>query len=276
MHGDQRSVSILGCGWFGWPLAQRLKSSGWRVCGSKTSDAGVAELTNSGINGFILHLNPEPAQPVAPELLGNEVAVINMPPSRSAESGFYLKQNHVLGSLLASGDIRKLIFISSTSVYPNANRAVRESDRLTADKPVGKELQQVETYWRTLPDFEVTIIRFGGLVGPGRDPGRFLAGKKGLSNGDAPVNLIHLDDCIAITETVLDQNAWGRTFNACSPGHPSRRRFYEKAAAAAGLEPPQFLDEPTVSFKQVACDLLQEQLGYRFIHPDPLRFPGIA
>ena len=46
------------------------------------------------------------------------------------------------------------------------------------------------------------ILRLAGLVGPGRHPGRFFAGKS-APDGQHGVNLVHLEDVIGAIELLL-------------------------------------------------------------------------
>ena len=39
-------------------------------------------------------------------------------------------------------------------------------------------------------------VRFAGLIGPARPPGRFLAGRTDLAGGERPVNLVQQIDCL--------------------------------------------------------------------------------
>ena len=267
-------VSVVGCGWYGQPLAELLKSLGWTVKGSKSSREGVEALLAKGIEGHFLRLNPRPVANVNAALFDADILILNIPPSRRPDiEGYHLDQMSALSELIEGSNIKKVLFISSTSVYPDVNRSVTERDKLPADKPAGRVLQRAEAFWLEHAKIQSTVLRFGGLVGRQRVAGRFLAGKRDVKNGDAPVNLIHLDDCLAITVAILQQDLWGETLNACCPEHPSRRIFYQTAARKAGLEIPTFSDEPTTAFKSVDPSLLIHRLGYRFKYPDPLKFP---
>jgi len=156
--------------------------------------------------------------------------------------------------------VGKILLISTTSVYPNVNRVVTEQD---AD--VHNPITQAE---RIVQDSGIpaTILRFGGLFGPGRHPGRFLAGKDAISGGNLPVNLIHMDDCIEIIKNIVDHNVWGHVFNACSDDHPARKEFYTKAAIALGLRPPIFSDDDHGGYKIVSSERLKTVLNYKFSH----------
>lgn len=267
-------VSIVGCGWYGWPLALHLKSLGYAVKGSKSTETGVEALSATGIESHLLCLDPQPVNVVNEALFAAEVLIVNIPPGRRPDvERYHWAQMQALEDHARGSSIRKVLFISSTSVYPDVNRTVTERDQLPADKAAGRALLRVEQFWRELAQVETTILRFGGLIGGERIPGRFLVGKRDVKNGDAPVNLIHLDDCLAITVQILKQGIWGETLNACCPGHPTRRAFYQAAAEKAGLDVSSFSDEPTIAFKQVDSSLLMDRLGYRFMHPDPMHFP---
>jgi nucleoside-diphosphate-sugar epimerase len=128
-------------------------------------------------------------------------------------------------------------------VYSEQNKELNELSDPKPNTPSGVILFEAEELFRQQTAFETTIIRFGGLIGPGRDPGRFFAGKKEIPNGLAPVNMIHQDDCVGLTMAVLAKDVFGYTLNACTPHHPPKSAFYTQAAAKAGLEQPEFIPE---------------------------------
>ncbi len=109
-------------------------------------------------------------------------------------------------------------------------------------------------------------LRLAGLIGPGRMPGKFFAGKTQVPNGHAPVNLIHLNDAIGVIHRLVeDENASG-VFNGCAPVHPTKKEFYSLAAQLEGLEKPGFLPEKT-SWKVISSARL---LDYQFEYPSPM------
>jgi len=164
-----------------------------------------------------------------------------------------------------------VLFVSSTSVYPDVNRDVFEYEDLKPEKGSGQALKIAEDLFREQTGFVTTIVRFGGLVGYDRLPGRFLASKKDVTNGNAPVNIIHRDDCIQIIDQIIKQNVWGETFNACADEHPLRKAYYTAAAIKAVLEPPVFLSSGEVFYKIVNSGKVKKQLNYKFKYPDPIK-----
>jgi nucleoside-diphosphate-sugar epimerase len=161
--------------------------------------------------------------------------------------------------------VEAVLFVSSTSVYPADSGVVTETDG--AELP-DHPLSVIENLFRRGRGFRTSVVRFGGLIGPGRHPGRFFRGNKTVGNPDAAVNLIHLDDCVEIVERIVVGGVWGETFNACADTHPSKREFYARAARLAGEPAPRFGDGGREGYKSIDNRKLKHVLGYRFRHPD--------
>ena len=83
------------------------------------------------------------------------------------------------------------------------------------------------------------ILRLSGLVGPNRNPARFLAGKKNVANPKNKINLVHQTDVIRFIEQCIQQVVVG-VFNVCSSEHPTREEFYTKVCLSQSLEAPLF------------------------------------
>ena len=166
--------------------------------------------------------------------------------------------------------MENVIFISSTSVYGSSNEEVDEETELNPDRDSGKALVLTEGLLRAELSFSTTILRFGGLIGPGRQPGKFLSGRKNVSGGNSKVNLIHLDDCIEIIVQIIQKNIWREIFNSCADKHPTRKELYTKAAEELKIEPPEFSDDEE-EYKIVSSEKLKNVLNYEFKYPDPLK-----
>ncbi|MEQ9439968.1 MAG: SDR family oxidoreductase [Cyclobacteriaceae bacterium] len=272
--GNKKTISILGCGWLGLPLARAFSGEGYMVRGSTTRAEKLNMLEAEGIIPYLIRLSPELNADHNPDFFRSDILIVNIPPGRRREDveTFYPAQ---VRAVLEQQPSSKILFVSSTSVYPDLNRVVTEADSLTpaeADGRVrssGKALllgeQLIEKY-----SAQATILRFSGLMGLERHPGRFLAGKKLDSNGKAPVNFIHLDDCVAIIQQLVQQEVWGEIFNACADAHPTKAKFYEQASEKLGLAPPEFNPESELSYKQVSGEKLKQRLSYQYIHPNPM------
>ena len=263
-------ISILGCGWLGLPLAQTLLEQGYSVKGSTTRQEKLARLEDLGIDPYLIRFFPEINEDYQADFFDSDVLIVNIPPKRSEEAtSEYPRQIASLLQAIKDASVQKLLFVSSTSVYPNVNRAVRELDTSQDVKASGQALLAAEQMVRQ-SGVATTVLRFCGLFGPDRNPGRFLAGKTLDSSGQVPVNLIHLDDCISIIVQILEQNAWGEVFNACADQHPAKEDFYGIAAQRLGFDPPRFAATEEDAYKIVDSTKLKEKLNYRFNYSDPM------
>ena len=257
-----KNISILGCGWFGLALAKELIKSGDQVKGSTTTPEKLSLLAEEGIQPFLVNFSAD--QMVTDlEFFDADVLFICIPPKRnSPELNDYAQK---IASILsvAKNKVSNIILISSTSVYGDGNQIINEMSETKPDTDSGKVvLAAEELLKKEMPD-HFTIIRFAGLIGPDRNPGRFFAGKTNIPNGLAPVNLIHQTDAVGIAMAIIEKQACGRIYNACSPDHPSRKEFYTTAAKNTGLVVPEFISEKK-DWKVVESVNVPKYLNYEF------------
>ena len=265
------TISILGCGWLGLPLGDYLCQRGYLVKGSVTSKEMFPGLEAAGILPSLLVLSPELSGENPESFFACDVLIVNFPPERRPDIEEYLTaQFKSLIAHIIAYQVPKVLFVSSTSVYPDVNREVYEHESLPPAKGSGRALKAVEELLLAQREFKTTVLRLGGLVGYDRLPGTYLASKKEVTNADVPLNVIHRDDCIAIISELIRQEVWGEVFNACADEHPLRRDYYTRAALLAGLEQPVFSNTGSSSYKIVNSDKLKASLGYTFHYPDPL------
>lgn len=255
-------ISILGCGWFGFPLGKRLAEAGHQVKGSTTTAGKIADIQSAGIDAYLFELDKDD---IPASFFDSEILVIGVPPKmRSGKGEDYSGKLIRLTERLSDTPIKQVIYISSTSVFSDTNSKLDEHATPSPETASGKAILAVESHLRNCPSFTTTIIRFSGLIGPGRDPGRFFGGKTDIPNGQAPVNLIHLDDCIGITISILEKQAFGNIFHAAAPQHPIKSSFYSKASVAAGYTAPKFVDELS-SWKIIESINVPKLLNYEFM-----------
>jgi nucleoside-diphosphate-sugar epimerase len=175
-----KKVAIVGLGWLGMPLAMSLAAKGWQVTGSKTTADGVEAARMCGIDGVELRLEPELVCDAddLDTLMNVDALVITLPARRSGPGeSFYLQaMQEIVDSALAH-HVPRIIFTSSTSVYGDVEGVVKESSERRPVTASGQVLKELEDWLHNLPGTQVDIVRLAGLVGPGRHPGRFFAGK---------------------------------------------------------------------------------------------------
>ena len=253
-HNNMKTISILGSGWLGLPLAKHLVEQDYHVKASTRAPSKNADIENIGAQSFIVDMDMDADFDA---FLQADILLVNIT-SKNID-GFKR-----LIKAVEHSPINKVIFVSSTSVYKNVNKLVSEVDGVEDPQ---SPLFQIEQLFRINPTFETTVVRFAGLFGYSRHPGLFF-GDRPIPQPDAPVNLIHRDDCINIIDCIVKHEKWGEVFNACADTHPSKREFYSHARAVLGLPVPEFDTSVRAGFKIINNEKLKRSLRYEYIHAD--------
>ena len=251
-----KNISILGCGWLGKELAVSLLDEGYTVKGSTTSKDKIKTLEALEIDAYLVNIDDFEEFDV---FLNSDILIIAIT-SKNIDSFKRLIQQ------IENSSIEKVVFISSTSVYPNTNSIVEENS-----KTKETDLKNIEGLFRKNTFFEATILRFGGLFDENRHPANWFKDGRKIPQPKGFVNMIHREDCINIIHEIIDQNCWNETFNACSNHHPTRRDFYTYAKLSKGLAVPEFEKNEILSYKIVNSKKIQETLNYNFVYDNLLR-----
>jgi nucleoside-diphosphate-sugar epimerase len=199
-------VSIIGLGWFGLALAKELSKENIEIYGTTRTPEKLDELRLLGFITSLLEPNTSPD----PDLFNTDYLIFNIPP----------REEHL--SWIKSWPInkyQKIIFISSTSE---------------------RQVLMEEENWVKSNFAHWLILRFAGLVGPKRHPGKFLAGRKELPGQNWPVNLLHLEDAVGFTKLALNLDLSLETINVLCDEKRSRKEFYSYFSQHLGLTPPEF------------------------------------
>ena len=274
---NQKSISILGCGWFGLPLAESLLNKGYRVKGSTTNIHKQETLEKAKIESFLIDLNEEINSKRLQQFLDSDVLVINIPPSKiTGEQGDYVDRIRYVAVAAARVDVEKIIFISSTSVYPKDNEAVDENTLLHPKSKNGRALLEAENALHNHPYFKTTVLRLGGLIGYDRLPHKFLAFVTDKKNAYDRLNFVHRDDAVRAVEAVIEQECWNETFNVVADEHPTRQTYYEHAAELLNAFPPEMITDETPNFKVVKNNKIKQMLGFSFLYPDPMKILEVS
>lgn len=268
-----KTISIIGCGWLGLPLGAYLSEKNYLVKGSTTHVDKLTILEENGIEPFLLKLNPQLECEYVDNFLDADILIINIPPRISVQkTDAHVEQIANLLAAVEKYPVKKIIYISSTSVYPELNREVVEEDVSTPETSASPTMVKAENLLKNFAA-DVTILRSAGLMGYDRIPAKYFAGWKGLTTGNIPVNYIHRDDVIRIIETVIEQNIWGDTFNIVSPIHPIRKEIYTRNCEELGFEMPEFVApaEPQ-PYKIISPEKWLEKSEYHFLFKNPLDY----
>lgn len=262
------NVLIIGCGWLGKKTGRQLSEAGCTVYGTTRSVENFPELENHSIRPLQFEITQEHFDPS--QLPDFDVCLISLSPGRGEDRSKYPALISKLAGWLQNKTGQIMLF-SSTSAYKGLMGTVTE-EMAEPDADSNNVLLAAEGEIRKhIPD--ALILRFGGLYGEDRHPVKYLAGRKGLKDGDAPVNLIHRQDIIEIIAGLIEQNVRAEVLNICSDVHPSREELYTRLAVRFGMEEPEF-ENGGAGQKEVSSAKVKKLLNYSFIHPDPMDFTG--
>ena len=85
-------ISILGCGWLGFPLAKALIENGFSVKGSTTSTDKLTALENAGITPFLIEIGEKRINGDVDQFLDqSQILIINIPKSIFVKEKFKYK-----------------------------------------------------------------------------------------------------------------------------------------------------------------------------------------
>lgn len=266
------TVSIIGLGWLGLPLANFLQQKGYTVKGSTRSLDKKEQLDRQGIMVDQLSLNPDLEGTFPSRLFETDILFINIPPARRTKSDdFHPRQIQYLKQTIRDVGIGKVVYVSATSVYPSQNQVARETDTLTAETTGNPALWHAEQLLWKDKNYDLSVIRFGGLLGDDRVPGRYFSGKEQVP-GHPPVNYIHREDAVKAIYWLVEKHLWNETFNIVSPEHPAKKDLFEKNAAELGFPPPTSYENPSSQkWKEISSEKWQ-RTGFQFKYPNPLDF----
>ncbi|ASP48104.1 hypothetical protein [Cognaticolwellia beringensis] len=277
------SVSIIGCGWLGQALAQRLLASNIDIMASYQSpqtgerlsalDIPATQLSLPLVDDVLSINHLDNTLGVDPRLFQQNVLIIAIPPQLKKGRLDYPLKVQQLVHLAELGKTQHIILLNSTAIYNGLVGRVDETNELdlTAEK-VGSLLaaeHAVKNFSK-----RVHILRLAGLVGPNRHPGKFLQAKRIFENASAAVNLVHQTDVVNILEKLIHLNSAQskqNIYNVVSHTDSSRQRYYQVAAQALSLPVPKFAVEQQQSFgKKIIGETLRRELSYDYVHDDLL------
>lgn len=220
---------IVGAGWLGKEIISRLEKADIKYWNTNRKNFDWQFDTFPSNFCDILFLNTPPLTNLTPEAFVHKIPK----------------------------DSKKIIFISSTSVYGLALGHVSES---TAPEPVtqnGIWLYQVEQLLLDQFKGRVSIIRPGGLIGGERHPIFSLSRKPEIVVEDAPINMIHRDDLIEIIFSISKMETPPELVNAVTPYHPMKSDYYGAWSKKIGCDQVLF-SSPQGEGKIVKSEVLPE------------------
>ena len=263
-----KQISILGTGWLGLPLATALVKQGHIIKGSTTSLRKLRQLKSNAIEPHhIILKETSVAGEIQSFLADSELLIINVPPGlrRNPEVNFVAKIRSLIQHIEKS-DVKNVLFVSSTSVFTDQEvfPLISEETTPNAVSNSGKQLIEVEKLLQSNTKFKTTILRFAGLFDSRRHPATMLSKRQHIKNPKAPVNLIHLEDCVGVIQKIIETGHWNEVFNASYPDHPEKAEYYSMICRQMELSIPDYDLETPSKGKVIESKKVSNILEYTF------------
>ncbi len=252
-----QTLTILGAGWLGFELARSLKEN-YKIKVSSRNEEKLELYQKEGFSSYILN---EEQFDSLDNLLDTEYLFINFPPSKFYD---YLSFLNKIYNHKKIENIKKIIFISSTSIYPNIEGYFNE------DYKIEDSSSQIVFEAEELVKNKTSIIfRVAGLVAEERYFGKRSANKF-VEFPNSPINFIHRNDIINATKFVIQNNISG-IFNLCSNEYPTKKEIYSFNSKKYNFEVPIFSQNETFLNRKIDGSKIQKT-GFKYKFTNPFEF----
>jgi nucleoside-diphosphate-sugar epimerase len=250
---DQRTLTstdklilIVGCGYTGLELAQRLTFKGIPVVGSTRSVERASVIRTRG--AAVVMMDMSDLSPLK-KVRGRLKAIVHMAPPIKQEDGSYADHTKDLLEWAKNEQLERFIYVSSTSVYGSHGGAmVDEHSPCEPDSPRGAKRLEIEKQVLSA-DLPSLVVRPAGIYGAGRSMlHRLAAGRYRLvGGGHAFTNRIHVKDLAALLEAALVRGEKGSVYLGCDE-HPTT----QKELVEALIEEFQIPHPPECTLEEAA------------------------
>ncbi len=227
-----RRALVVGCGYVGKLVAQLFHGAGWQVTGVTRSDESAHALAGEPWRALACDCSDRGA---VEKLLAEFREADAVVQCASAGGGgveayrqayFAVAKN--LSEILAP---KRLLFTSSTSVYPQTDGSVVTEESLAEpERETGQILRETE---KVVLAAGGTVARLAGIYGPGRSASlqKFLDGRAVIEgDGARHLNFIHREDAASALLFLVCENAPPGIYNLTDGAPISQREFYRELA----------------------------------------------
>lgn len=245
-------VVILGAGWLGSALLRDAKTNGWHVQATRRTEERSEDIKAFCVTDSVLHHTLT---------LNDAYWVCAIPPRMRQSESVYLETLRLALETAKLMQCRGFLLCSSTAVYGTESGHFDEQAPLAPKET--KRQQILQTAEQMVFEQGGKVVRLAGLVGPDREPGRFIAGKQLSSSSQARVNMVHQQDVVDGLLRIL--SCWDDAkpvYNLCHPSHPTKQQYYQLHCEQYGSEQPSFASDEVIS--RVIDGSAMTELGFEY------------
>ncbi|MBF0802779.1 MULTISPECIES: SDR family NAD(P)-dependent oxidoreductase [unclassified Neisseria] len=227
--------AILGMGYLGKPLAEKMFENGSRISALKRQSVSA----NLPVNLHTADLNhPRVFEADFWQTWADKpLWFCLLPPSAVADYPALLAG---WLQLARNFGIKHIVYAGSTSVYGDAARPCSEHTAPEPQTESACKIYRVEKLLRESGIPNIDILRLGGLYCAKRHPLHSLLKCSNLTGAHRPVNMLHRNRAVAALHRAAVTPAGLRIRNIVEAQHPTQYNFYRTEAAKLGLPEPAF------------------------------------
>ena len=263
-------VLVVGCGYVGQPLAEKLAEAGHEVFGLSRKPPGFG--------GRIVPLACDITRKDEVKKIPRAYdAVVNTASSsKGGAEEYHSVYFEGTRNLLAHLQFQKYVWTSSTSVYAQSDGSI-VTEESPAEPLVATSRILRETEDLLLGDSHGIVLRFAGIYGPERGHlfQQYLRGEARIhGEGGRWLNMIHREDAVGAIVAALAKGRAGEICNVTDSESVTERDFFTWLAKKLKRDLPPTVSEADlagrkrgVTNKRVSNCKLREQLGYAFVYP---------
>lgn len=249
-------IGIIGCGWLGERVAKKLSEEN-EIFAVVRSDESMQNLAKFDYHLFQIDFENETDSKTAHLFKNLDVIIISLPVSKKHFSQNIF--NNV--SKFLENYQKPIIVFSSVGIYPQENGIYTEENIESLNENI---FATENFYKKTFP--QINILRFGGLMGDGRKFSNFFKNKP-IPEPNDPVNHIHYLDIAEIVDLLIKNKTQGKLYNVVAPLHPTKQQVLDFQNEQINTEVKE-----TTQGRLVLGTLLEKELNYSFLKPNPMEF----
>lgn len=264
-------ATIIGCGYVGKEVARLWQQQGLTVTATTTSPGRVEELQTVADRVRVLRgTDPGAVQDC---LVDQQVVLVSVGSKRGANyEETYLGTAKTLAEVLPSTQVQHLIYTSTYSVYGQHHGAlVSEETPVNPATSNGEVIAATEGTLLALANLRVSVLRLGGIYGPGRTLERIYrraAGQRRPGAGAEWANWVHRSDIVGAIEYVR-AHALSGIYNLVQDEIPTVKALIAEVCDRYNLDPVQW-DPSQPSARPYNARVSNAKIkaaGYKFVHP---------
>ncbi|HRW58335.1 MAG TPA: NAD-dependent epimerase/dehydratase family protein [Chlamydiales bacterium] len=267
-------ILIIGCGYIGADLANKLQQEGHGTTCTTTKKLNLEKI--NPVTRKALLLTSSDSELLKQLISENDVIILSIAPNinnRYDEDTLSMSQA-ILNIAQTTTHPKQCIFTSRTNVYgDHKGMWVDENSSLN---PYNDQIQMIidaehailsttKNHWKS------TILRIPFVYGPGRELSKELNlfENRPLLGKNFYTNMLHKEDLISVISFAINHNCEG-IYNVCDDDHPTRKELLDEIIEKTHAKKIEVKDLPAIEGNARVSNHKIKERGFILKHPHRL------